>query len=51
MATGRGLDATAFSVAFVLAGLVAASAVIPIIALPRTAGFEMSGHRTQESEA
>ena len=51
MATGRGLDATAFSVAFVLAGLVAASAVIPIIALPRTAGFEMSGHTTQESEA
>ena len=43
--TGAGFDATAFSVAFVLVGLVAASAIVPFLALPREAGAEMSGHR------
>ncbi|PHP66745.1 MFS transporter [Zhengella mangrovi] len=43
--TGNGFDATAFSTAFVLVGLVSASAVIPFLALPGEAGAEMSGHR------
>ena len=43
--TGNGFDSTAFAAAFILVGLVAASAVLPFLRLPGETGADMSGHR------
>ncbi|MAW85988.1 MAG: MFS transporter [Phyllobacteriaceae bacterium] len=43
--TGNGFDSTAFATAFVLVGLVAASAILPFLGLPGETSAEMSGHR------
>lgn len=43
--TGNGFDSLAFATAFVLVGLVAASAILPFLGLPGETGADMSGHR------